>query len=70
MDKPERVNGVAMIVNPNFRELHSAEQPALLRPIIMPIVEGVQRTLREKGQGLFDVGQSGDGQADIKGAVL
>ena len=53
LDKPERVNGVA-IVNPNFRELHSAEQPALLRPIIMPIVEGVQRTLREKGQGLFD----------------
>lgn len=53
IDKPSRVNGVA-IVNPNFRELHVAEQPDLLRPLVMPIVEGVQSALRSNGQGLFD----------------
>ena len=53
IDQPSRINGVA-IVNPNFRELHVAEQPDLLRPIVMPIVEGVQSTLRARGQGLFD----------------
>jgi len=53
IDRPERVNGVA-VVNPNFRELHVAEQPALLRPLIVPIIEKVQSTLRENGQPLFN----------------
>ena len=53
IDQPERISGVA-IVNPNFRELHVAEQPALLRPIVMPAVRAVQSALRENGQPLFD----------------
>ena len=53
IDRPERVNGVA-IVNPNFRELHEAEQPALLKPLIMPAIQSVQETLRNRGQPLFD----------------
>mmetsp|Transcript_15849 Transcript_15849/g.49487 ORF Transcript_15849/g.49487 Transcript_15849/m.49487 type:complete len:359 (-) Transcript_15849:146-1222(-) len=53
IDAPARINGVA-IVNPNFRELHVSEQPALLRPLLVPIIEAVQRTLRERGQPLFD----------------
>ena len=53
IDRPDRVSRVA-IVNPNFRELHTAEVPALLRPIAVPIVQAVQRTLRENGQPLFD----------------
>ena len=48
-----KVNGVA-IVNVNFRELHVSEQPALLRPLVMPLVRTIQRTLRENGQPLFD----------------
>lgn len=53
IDQPDRINGVA-IVNPNFRELHVAEQPDLLRPLVMPAVEAVQATLRNNGQPLFD----------------
>lgn len=49
IDRPERVSGVA-IVNPNFRELHVAEQPAFLRPVTAT----VQRALRAYGQPLFD----------------
>jgi len=45
--------GVA-IVNPNFRELHVSEQPALLRPLLVPVIGAVQRALRERGQPLFD----------------
>lgn len=43
-----------MIVNPNFRELHAAEQPDLLRPLVMPALAAVQRALRSRGQVLFD----------------
>ena len=43
IDAPGRVSGVA-IVNPNFRELHVSEQPALLRPLVVPLVSAVQRT--------------------------
>ena len=53
VDEPELFDGV-FVVNPNFRELHAAEQPALLRPLAMPLVGAVQRTLRDKGQPLFD----------------
>jgi len=53
VDKPDLVDGV-FVVNPNFRELHSAEQPALLRPIAVPLVSAVQRALRNNGQPLFD----------------
>lgn len=53
VDRPDLVNGV-MIVNPNFRELHVAEQPDLFRPIMMPLVSAVQATLRERGHGLFN----------------
>jgi len=53
VDRPELFRGV-FVVNPNFRELHAAEQPDWVRPIAMPIINAVQRTLRENGQGLFD----------------
>lgn len=51
VDHPELVKGV-MIVNPNFRELHVAEQPPPLRPL----TAAVQRFLRESpwGKRLFD----------------
>ena len=52
-DRPELFDGV-FLVNPNFRELHAAEQPALLRPVVVPVVAAVQRALRAYGQGLFD----------------
>lgn len=39
-----------MIVNPNFRELHVAEQPAPLRPL----TRAVQAALRRYGRPLFD----------------
>jgi len=52
-DRPDMVDGV-MIVNPNFRELHAAEQPDLLRPLVMPALAAVQRALRSRGQVLFD----------------
>ncbi|CAJ1389839.1 unnamed protein product [Effrenium voratum] len=49
LDEAELFNGL-MILNPNFRELHVAEQPDFLPPI----VSAVQGALRENGQGLFD----------------
>jgi len=51
VDRPNLIKGV-MIVNPNFRELHVAEQPMPLRPL----TAAVQRFLRESpiGQRLFD----------------
>ena len=49
VDSPELFNGV-MTINPNFRELHTAETPSFAHPLI----RAVQRTLRSKGQGLFD----------------
>jgi pimeloyl-ACP methyl ester carboxylesterase len=52
-DRPDMVDGV-MIVNPNFRELHEAEQPDLLRPLVMPVLAVVQSALRTRGQALFD----------------
>ncbi|CAK9058928.1 unnamed protein product [Durusdinium trenchii] len=39
-----------MILNPNFRELHVAEQP----PLINPLVSAIQGWLRDNGQPLFD----------------
>lgn len=47
----ELYNG-CMIINPNFRELHSAEVPFSFAT--MPIVSFLQQTLRERGQALFD----------------
>lgn len=41
VDRPDIVDGV-LIVNPNFRELHSAEQPDFLRPFLTPLVSMVQ----------------------------
>jgi len=49
VDQPELIDGV-LIVNPNFRELHVAEQPSLFQPV----TSFVQRTLRENGKPLFD----------------
>jgi len=49
IDQPELIDGV-LIVNPNFRELHVAEQPSLLQPA----TSFVQRALRENGRPLFD----------------
>jgi len=51
IDRPELFNGV-FVVNPNFRELHSAEVP--LSDLAMPVIRSVQSLLRDKGQGLFD----------------
>ena len=51
LDAPELFNGV-FVVNPNFRELHSAEIP--LANLSMPVIRAVQSLLRSKGQGLFD----------------
>ena len=51
IDSPDLYTGVC-VVTPNFRELHSAEIP--LPQISMPVVRGIQKALREKGQGLFD----------------
>lgn len=50
-DSPELFNGV-FVVNPNFRELHSAEVP--FPKVSMPAVQTVQKLLRENGQPLFD----------------
>jgi len=49
VDQPALVDGV-LIVNPNFRELHVAEQPELLQPV----TSFIQGALRENGQPLFD----------------
>jgi len=51
IDDPDLFTGVC-VVTPNFRELHSAEIP--FPQLSMPVVRGIQKTLREKGQGLFD----------------
>ena len=51
IDAPGLFDGVC-VVNPNFRELHSAEVP--LSSLVMPVLRQVQKLLREKGQGLFD----------------
>lgn len=51
LDRPDLYNGV-FVVNPNFRELHSAEIP--FSKIAMPVIRSVQSLLRSKGQGLFD----------------
>mmetsp|Transcript_7800 Transcript_7800/g.11518 ORF Transcript_7800/g.11518 Transcript_7800/m.11518 type:complete len:396 (+) Transcript_7800:1163-2350(+) len=50
-DSPELFNGI-FVVNPNFRELHSAEVP--FPSVSMPAVRAVQKLLRENGQPLFD----------------
>lgn len=49
IDQPESFAGV-MIVNPNFRELHVAEQP----PFLPPVISAVQAGLRAYGKPLFD----------------
>lgn len=49
LDNPEVFDSV-MVVNPNFRELHVAETPGFVQPFIRLL----QRTLRERGQVLFD----------------
>jgi len=50
LDEPDLYNGVC-VINPNFRELHSAEVP--LSQVTMPIIRQIQSILREKGHGLF-----------------
>lgn len=50
IDEPELYNG-CFIVNPNFRELHSAEIP--FSTIIMPVIRQIQSLLRSNGQSLF-----------------
>lgn len=52
IDSPEKYTGVC-VVTPNFRELHSAEIP--LPQFSMPLVRSIQKSLREKGQGLFNL---------------
>lgn len=49
VDRPDLFNGV-LSVNPNFRELHVAEVPGF----VQPIVGAVQSALRKYGQPLFD----------------
>lgn len=49
LDEKELFTGL-MILNPNFRELHVAEQPAF----VTPAVSALQGFLRENGQPLFD----------------
>ncbi|KAL7580985.1 hypothetical protein ACA910_005799 [Epithemia clementina (nom. ined.)] len=51
LDEPHLFNGV-FVVNPNFRELHSAELP--FAPLAMPIIRQVQGALRKYGQSAFD----------------
>lgn len=51
IDSPDLYTG-ACVVTPNFRELHSAEIP--FPELSMPLVRTIQKTLREKGQSLFD----------------
>ena len=50
-DAPHLFNGI-FIINPNFKEFHSAEIP--LTSLLMPVVRVLQSALREKGQVLFD----------------
>jgi len=51
LDCPSLYNGL-FVINPNFRELHSAEVP--FSNISMPIVRSIQSALRSNGQILFD----------------
>lgn len=51
LDTPDLYRGV-FVVSPNFRELHSAEVP--FPQLAMPVIRTVQKTLRERGQPLFD----------------
>lgn len=51
LDHPDLYNGV-FVVNPNFRELHSAEVP--LSQLSMPVIRSIQALLRSRGKGLFD----------------
>ena len=51
LDYEELYNGL-FVVNPNFRELHSAEVP--LAKWSMPVIQKVQSLLRENGKPLFD----------------
>jgi pimeloyl-ACP methyl ester carboxylesterase len=51
IDEPTLYNG-CFIVNPNFRELHSAEIP--LSTITMPLIRQIQQLLRSNGQSLFN----------------
>lgn len=51
LDCPSLYNGL-FVINPNFRELHSAEVP--FSNISMPIVRTIQSALRSNGQILFD----------------
>jgi len=50
LDCPDLYNGL-FVVNPNFRELHSAEIP--LSNLAMPVIRSVQSLLRSRGQSLF-----------------
>jgi len=49
IDRPD-IFDACYIINPNFRELHVAESPKFLQPI----VKVVQSWLRSNGQGIFD----------------
>jgi len=49
VDRPDMFNGV-LTINPNFRELHTAETPSFA----VPAIQWVQALLRKRGQGLFD----------------
>lgn len=51
IDTPNLYAGVC-VVTPNFRELHSAE--IAFPKLSMPVVRTIQKTLREKGQPLFE----------------
>jgi len=51
LDNPDLYDGVC-VINPNYRELHSAEVP--LPNFSMPVVRQIQRLLRENGRGLYD----------------
>mmetsp|Transcript_20494 Transcript_20494/g.19724 ORF Transcript_20494/g.19724 Transcript_20494/m.19724 type:complete len:397 (-) Transcript_20494:190-1380(-) len=51
LDYEQFYNGL-FIVNPNFRELHSAEIP--FSKVTMPIIRSVQSLLRNNGKPLFD----------------
>lgn len=50
LDEPALFNG-CLVINPNFRELHSAEVP--FAKLTMPLVRQIQSLLRNKGHGLF-----------------
>ena len=51
VDSPDIFDGL-FIVNPNFRELHSAEFP--IPGLTMPVVQTVQACLRNYGYPLFE----------------